>query len=178
MNLTVSANLRQCTTSPEKIELFQPIRMPPEAPADGEKANLSKRLGANFLIKEWSKASFFVYCRQYTKHALSSIFALTASVLPSLLRPLMFQFSTFQLLLLVLLFIYPSCWDLTKFWPQSDRTTNSKRNQMLLQTNIKPERIMWPGTNHRWDPLPARGKVPQQQQQQQHSFFPKQVGVG
>jgi hypothetical protein len=33
------------------IELFQPMRMPPEAPSEGEYSNLLKRLGASFLIK-------------------------------------------------------------------------------------------------------------------------------
>jgi hypothetical protein len=48
-------NLLISITSPKKTELFQPRRMPPEVPVEGEKANLLKRLGASFLMKEWSK---------------------------------------------------------------------------------------------------------------------------
>jgi hypothetical protein len=38
-------------TSPLKIELFHPIRIPPELPTEGEKANLLKRLGASFFYE-------------------------------------------------------------------------------------------------------------------------------
>jgi hypothetical protein len=51
----MTANLFIWITSPEKIELFHPIRIPPEVPSEGEKANLLNRLGANFFMKEWSK---------------------------------------------------------------------------------------------------------------------------
>ena len=52
MNLTVTVNLFIWMTSPVKIALFHPIRNPPEAPSEGEKANLLKRFGASFLMKE------------------------------------------------------------------------------------------------------------------------------
>jgi hypothetical protein len=48
-------NLLISITSPEKTELFQSRRIPPELPLEGEKANLLKCLGASFLMKELSK---------------------------------------------------------------------------------------------------------------------------
>jgi hypothetical protein len=53
-------NLFLSIISPLKMELFHPIRMPPEFPTEGEKANLLKRFGGSFLIKVWSKWSLLV----------------------------------------------------------------------------------------------------------------------
>lgn len=71
--------LRLSTTTPKKTELFQMTRIPPEAPTEGMKSNLSKRRGANFLIRERSKVSLFVSWRQITELALSSTLSRTAS---------------------------------------------------------------------------------------------------
>ena len=49
------------STWPEKIELFQITRMPPEAPDEGMKENLSNLLGANFLMKGVSKFVLLVF---------------------------------------------------------------------------------------------------------------------
>jgi hypothetical protein len=81
-----------------KIELFQQIKTPPEAPLEGENANLSKRLGASFLIQELSKLLLFVSCRQKITQPLSSTLFLIASHLSSELMPLTFQHNTFQFL--------------------------------------------------------------------------------
>jgi hypothetical protein len=46
----IKPNICTSTSKPEKIAEFQRIIIPPEAPIEGEKAKLSKRLGQNFLI--------------------------------------------------------------------------------------------------------------------------------
>jgi hypothetical protein len=47
-------------TDPSNRLPFQQTKIPPEAPCEGEKINLSNLLGAKFLIKEESKLSFLV----------------------------------------------------------------------------------------------------------------------
>jgi hypothetical protein len=47
-------------TVPSNRLPFQQTRIPPEAPIEGAKMNLSKHLGAKFLIKVRSNISFFV----------------------------------------------------------------------------------------------------------------------
>lgn len=102
------ACLSICLTVPVKSAWFQPTRMPPDAPIDGEKANLPKRLGAIFLKQAMSKFSHFVSWMQKIAHALSSILFLTALHLSSAFIPLMFQFSTFHCLLLLSVFMRES----------------------------------------------------------------------
>ena len=97
----VTAKLLISKTCPEKMEEFHPTNMPPEAPCEGEKANLSNLLGANFFMYECSKCSLLVSCKQKIEQALSSIFALTALCLPGSLIPLIFQFRMFQFLVFV-----------------------------------------------------------------------------
>ena len=46
--------------SPKKRELIHMTRIPPEAPLEGQKPNLSKRFGAKFLTKAVSKLALFV----------------------------------------------------------------------------------------------------------------------
>jgi hypothetical protein len=54
------AKWEEWETCPENIDPFQPTKMPPEAPWDGTRANLLKRLGANCLTKDGSKEALLV----------------------------------------------------------------------------------------------------------------------
>jgi hypothetical protein len=47
-------------TDPSNKLPFHPMSIPPEAPTDGEKTNLSNFRGAKFLMKARSKCSFLV----------------------------------------------------------------------------------------------------------------------
>jgi hypothetical protein len=76
-----------------KIELFQIIINPPEAPVEGKTTYSSKRLGHHALIKAISKSSFFVSCKQITEQPLLLIEFIRANYLDFPLRPLMFQHS-------------------------------------------------------------------------------------
>ena len=87
---------------PKKIALFQITKIPPEAPSEGMKSNLSKRRGAKFLISGISKFHSFVSCKQTIEQPLSSILSRTASCFSVALRPLMFQQSTFQFLVFMM----------------------------------------------------------------------------
>jgi hypothetical protein len=49
------ADLEEKMTLPLKMESFQAIRIPPEAPSKGTKENLLNHFGAIFLIAEESK---------------------------------------------------------------------------------------------------------------------------
>lgn len=60
VNSTVTEKGLTSLRIPLKVLEAQTIKIPPEAPMEGEKAKESKRLGANFLISERSKFSFFV----------------------------------------------------------------------------------------------------------------------
>src|SRR6185436_981546 len=97
----VTTKLLISKTCPEKMEEFHPTNMPPDAPCEGEKANISNLLGPNFFMYERSKCSLLVSCRQKIEQAISSIFALTALCLPGSLIPLMFQFRMFQFFVFV-----------------------------------------------------------------------------
>jgi hypothetical protein len=77
-------------TFPSRIESFQPIRIPPDAPIEGTKANLENLLGAIFFRNEQSMLSLLVSYKQNTEQPLSSIFALTTFFLSSLFNPLIF----------------------------------------------------------------------------------------
>jgi hypothetical protein len=50
-NSKVNAKGSLAKTVPEKVELAQRTRRPPEAPTEGTYSNLSNRRGANFLMK-------------------------------------------------------------------------------------------------------------------------------
>ena len=60
---TASTNSSHKIRSLEKMELFQIVRMPPEAPLEGTKANLSNLLGQQFLIKARSINDFFCFLK-------------------------------------------------------------------------------------------------------------------
>jgi hypothetical protein len=75
------------STSPTKELPTQRTSKPPKAPSEGIKANLSKRLGANFLMKEASKCLFLVSYRQTIKALLSSILLWRCGHLSELLMP-------------------------------------------------------------------------------------------
>ena len=57
---TANTKSSERITCPENKELFQAVRVPPEAPREGTKANLSKRLGQQVLMKARSIDIFFV----------------------------------------------------------------------------------------------------------------------
>jgi hypothetical protein len=63
---------------------------------EGTKENLENLLGAIFFRKELSTIWTLDSCKQKTEQPLSSILALTAFFLSSLLNPLTFQFRIFQ----------------------------------------------------------------------------------
>jgi hypothetical protein len=58
--LTEIANGLISITEPSKRLPFQAMRIPPEAPTEGAKMNLSNLFGAKFLMNEGSKLSFLV----------------------------------------------------------------------------------------------------------------------
>jgi hypothetical protein len=87
---------------PLKMEPFQAIRIPSEAPSEGTKAYLLNRLGAIFWIAEESKWSFLVSWIQKIAQLHYSILALIALHLSAELRPLTFQLRIFQLRILLL----------------------------------------------------------------------------
>jgi hypothetical protein len=94
----VIAKLSFSMTCPTNKELFQITRIPPEAPMEGIKSNLSNLFGVNFLMNCESKNSLFVSWRQIIEAALSSILFLRVSHLLSPFIPLIFQHKIFQLL--------------------------------------------------------------------------------
>jgi hypothetical protein len=53
-------NLCISTKTPEKIEEFHKMIIPPEAPIGGENTKLSNHLGQNFLIRRQLKLSHLV----------------------------------------------------------------------------------------------------------------------
>jgi hypothetical protein len=79
------------STSPTKELPTQRTSKPPEAPSEGTKANLSKCLGTNFLMKEASKCLFLVSCRHTIEALLSSILLRRCGHLSALLIPRTFQ---------------------------------------------------------------------------------------
>jgi len=81
---------------PVKTALFQITMRPPEAPTDGAKTNLSKRLGQKVLIKAGSKDSRLVSWIHSTEQPLVSIAFLIAKSFASEFMPLMFHESTFH----------------------------------------------------------------------------------
>ena len=91
------ANDSDKKTSPENMLLFQIVTMPPEAPCDGIKANLSKRRGHKTLSISISKEGILDSWRQITVHPLALIAFERAKCLSGELRPRIFQQSTFQL---------------------------------------------------------------------------------
>ena len=80
-----------CHGVPTKTELFQIIMMPPDAPIEGAKTNLSNHLGQKDLINAKSKDSRLVSWIHSTEQPLVSIAFLRAKVLASELMPLMFH---------------------------------------------------------------------------------------
>jgi hypothetical protein len=74
----------------EKIELSQIIMSPPEAPKDGTYTKSSNLLGRQDLIKDISKAHFFVSCKQITEKPLKFIAFISANCLDFTFKPLIF----------------------------------------------------------------------------------------
>ena len=82
----------------EKRELFQAIKIPPEAPKEGRKSKESKGGGQTFLRKDESKLSFFVSWKQIISHCTHITLFLTESHFQEELIPLTFHVNTFQFL--------------------------------------------------------------------------------
>lgn len=73
-----STNSSDRITSPEEMELFQTVRMPPEAPLEGTKANLSNRLVQQVLINARSINGFLISWTQTIEKPLVEIASETA----------------------------------------------------------------------------------------------------
>jgi hypothetical protein len=95
---SIIANWCFSKVTTEKEEAQQ-TRMPPEAPKERQKSNLSNFLGAKFLIYRRSKFSLLVSWRQRILAQLYSNLFLTASHLFGSLIPRIFQHKIFQDLL-------------------------------------------------------------------------------
>jgi hypothetical protein len=65
--------------TPEKMEDFQMMMIPPEAPIEGMNSKASKVGGQILLINIISKEYFFVSWRQITSQLLSTTLSLTTS---------------------------------------------------------------------------------------------------
>ena len=78
-------------TSLVKIELFQTVRRPPDAPREGTKENLSNHLGQHVIIKERSINGFFVSGRQTMEQPLVEIAFERAKCLSGEFKPRTFQ---------------------------------------------------------------------------------------
>jgi hypothetical protein len=97
----VVPNCNLSMVMPKKYVLFRITSIPPKAPCEGMKSNLSNRRGANFLINCKSICYILVSWRQITEQPLSSILFLTASCFSTAFRPLIFRHSMFQFLLFI-----------------------------------------------------------------------------
>lgn len=74
-------------TEPENSELFQIVAIPPEAPLDGMKTNLSNCLGQQDLTKGRSNSDFLVTYKQIIAAPLVVMALRRASCLSSALIP-------------------------------------------------------------------------------------------
>ena len=92
-----SAKSLEATIVAEKTALFQMVAIPPDAPREGTKSNLSNLHGQQDLMKALSKDCFFVSCKQITAQPLELIALESANCLASEFSPRTFQQRMFQL---------------------------------------------------------------------------------